>query len=106
MKNTSPQQNNEELILNILNDAIIFDRLCEGISSIFNLGQPEVFKIEENYKGLGTAIKLMGVEEDSPVRDILVSTFLDCSTPSTNDSETASKSIYLEWLEVMNNKTS
>jgi hypothetical protein len=101
MKNTFPPQNNEELILNILNDTIIFDRLCEGVSSLFNLGRPEVFTIEENYKGLGTAIKLMGVEEDSLVRDLLVSTFLNYSTPSTNDSETASKLVFSQWEKLI-----
>jgi len=105
MKNTSPQQNNEETILNILNDALIFDRLTENLYKVLKIDCGEWCPAEGNYKGVKSAYKILNIDDSSLLEDNLYEIFTRYAE-SNIDLIPASKSIYLEWQQVINSQLS
>ena len=105
MKNITPQQNNEEIILNILNDALIFDRLTEKLYHALKIDCGTWCPAEGNYKGVLSAYEIMDIDDSSTLRDDLQNVFTRYAE-SNIDLIPASKSIYLEWQQVINSQLS
>lgn len=101
MKNLSPQQNNEEIILSILNDALIFNRLSENLYNVLKIDSGTWCPAEGNYKGVTSAYKIMNVDSSSNLWDELQDVFSRYAE-SNIDLTPASKSIYLEWQNIIN----
>ena len=100
MTNTSPQHNNEELILGILNDAIIFNRLCDKLYHALKIDS-NWCPAEGNYKGIGSAYKILNIEDSSTLKDDLQNIFSQYAE-SNIDLIPATKKIYSEWQNVIN----
>ncbi len=101
MKNTSPHQNNEEIVLSILNDALIFERLTENLYKVLKMDDGTWCPAEGNYKGVGSAYKILNIDDSSTLRDDLQNVFTRYAE-SNIDLIPASKSIYIEWQEMIN----
>ncbi len=101
MKNTSPHQNNEEIVLSILNDALIFDRLSDGLYNLLKIDCAPWCPAEGNYKGVGSAYKILNIADNSHLQDELHNVFTRYAN-SNIDLIPASKSIYLEWQNIIN----
>lgn len=73
-----PQEVFETIIKNTLHDAILFNRMCYNLNKTLNRGnEGSLFEIETEFKGLETIFSIINISEDSPVRDLSFSSFLD-----------------------------
>lgn len=100
MKITSPQQNNEEIVLSILNDALVFERLTENLYKVLKMDDGTWCPAEGNYKGVVSAYKILNIDDTSHLRDDLQNVFSRYAE-SNIDLAPASKGIYLEWQQII-----
>ena len=72
---TATIDQNTETLLNVISDAVIFDRLHSGISKLLNNGDVDQNSIEQEYNGIYTAFSILRVtseEEEEILRDIFL----------------------------------
>ncbi len=93
MKNTSIVQN-ETLILDLLNDTLLFSRMCNTMSIALHK-KTEWCEIFEDYKGLNSAFYLLGIVEDSDIYEEMHSIFIDYAD-SDIEVPLATKSLFYE----------
>ena len=124
MKNgiTLTEKKRNELVLNILTDAVIFTKTTEAINLLNNIGSPkdaEDWEPEYMYNGLTTAYYLLGIpafesfeneQKLLPIVDVLrkifdnALSFNDCRTKENKMyAKDIAKEVFEEWQAFLNN---
>ncbi len=101
------QEENEKAIIQIIEDHIVFTRLCSGMHTILNVYDPNktTHELKAKYSGINSAFIIMGIkEEDLEIE--LDNAFYDCVCVTENDLVSVpelAKTIYMKWLNVIKN---
>jgi hypothetical protein len=101
----------EQAIIDIIQDSIVFNRIARGAYDIINAFSPKDaqydFNVEDDYKGYYSALKLVADFNDDKLCGQLSEIFWNTteyskSTKNGNAQELA-QTIYIEWLVCIKN---
>ncbi len=101
------QNSQEKVIIKIIEDHIVFSRICEGMFTILNASKPNVLmhELKVDYNGIDNALALMGIEDEKLIGK-LHDTYYNCVSNGESDLLTVlelAKIIYLKWLNEIKN---
>ncbi len=92
--------NRDSLVVSILKDAIIFQRISNAMFravNAFNNGMKD-FEPEQHYSGLSNALQVLGIDDSHEIRDELVEVFLqDLEKDSEVSADAAALDIFYRW---------
>ena len=103
----------EQAIIGIIQDAIIWNRVSNKMYEMINAFHPqkseEDLNLEDRYKGYNNALNAMGLKDNVDLCDKLSTIFWNSITFPEKSEDRADKlaeSIYIDWLLCMKNHCS
>jgi hypothetical protein len=97
----------EQAIIGIIEDAILWNRISRKMLDIINAFHPSEleheFHPEYKYNSYSNAFCLMGIYDNDQICSSLADIFWNLSTESNGKSDELAKTIYIEWLVSIKN---
>ncbi len=99
--------NEEQAVLQILSDHVLFNRFYDGMYTILNAYEPDktANELKVDYKGIDIALIIMNIKDENLIEK-LHDTFYDLACDRKSDWISApelAQTIYLKWLSEIKN---